>query len=406
MTIAAVGAHGDGFGEGLFVPGTLPGERVRVEARGEQAALVAVLDRSTERVEPPCPYVSVCGGCALQHWAPEPYLAWKLEQLRHALARERLETDILPPVTVGAGQRRRVAMHVRRQGKDVVLGFKGRRSWAVADVDACLLAEPAINAALPGLRFLAGALFEHPASAPTLHVTNTLTGLDVEISGVERRSGGLSAQARVRLAEAAAAADLARLSLAGETLYLARSPVVRMGPALVDLPPGAFLQAAEVAETAMAAFAVEAAAGATRIADLHCGLGAFTFPLAAIAPVRAADVSEPAIRALGSAVASAPGLKAIAPEVRDLDRRPMLSTELDDIDVVVFDPPRAGAVAQVRQIAASACPKAIALSCNPATFARDARLLVDGGFVLKRLLPVDQFLWSAHIELAAEFVRT
>jgi len=173
----------------------------------------------------------------------------------------------------------------------------------------------------------------------------------------------------------------------------------------VALPPGAFLQAVAAAEATVAAFAVEAAVGARRIADLYCGVGAFTFPLADIAPVLAADASAPAIRALSSAVATAPGLKAITAEARDLDRRPLTARELAGVDVVVFDPPRAGAAVQAREIAASTCARVLAVSCNPATFARDARTLVDGGYRLLRVQPVDQFLWSPHIELVAAFSR-
>ena len=169
----------------------------------------------------------------------------------------------------------------------------------------------------------------------------------MDVTGVERRSGGLSADARLRAAEAAAEANVARVTLAGEAVYAARPASVRMGAATVALPPGAFLQATPQAEAAMTAFAVRAAAGARRIADLYCGVGAFTFPLATVAPVLAADAAVPAVAALVSAVASAPGLKPIAAQARDLERRPILAHELRGIDVVAFDPPRAGAAAQL-----------------------------------------------------------
>lgn len=400
-----LGAQGDGVVDGRFIPLTLPGERVLARGDGERAELVEVLDASPERVEPPCPHFGDCGGCALQHWGAEPYLAWKVEQIRLALARERLEAEILPPFAAPPGSRRRLALHARKAGGRVVLGFKARRSWRVVPIDSCIVAEPALQAALPALAEIAAPFLEHPASAPTLHVTATLTGLDIDVTGVERKSGGLSADARLGAAQAAARADVARVTLAGEVVYQARAPMVRAGRATLALPPGAFLQAVPAAEAAMAAFAVEAAAGAHRIADLYCGVGAFTFPLAEIAPVLAADASAPAIRALSSAVATAPGLKAIAAETRDLDRRPLTARELAGIDVAVFDPPRAGAPVQARELAASTCARVVAVSCNPATFVRDARLLADGGLRLLRVLPVDQFLWSPHIELVAVFSR-
>ena len=267
------------------------------------------------------------------------------------------------------------------------------------------MSDPRLVAALPALRVLAAPFLEHVKSAPTLHVTLTETGLDIDVTGVERRSGGLSADARMRAAEAAQAADFARVTLAGETVYQARLPVVRLGPAKVALPPGAFLQAVPEAEAAMAEAVAAACAGASRIADLFCGVGTFTFRLAQIAPVLAADSDAGAIRALASAVGGAPGLKAITAEARDLVRRPVLGEELKRTDAVVFDPPRAGAAEQAGQIVRSGAARVVGVSCNPATFARDAKILVDGGFVLDRVLPVDQFVWSSHIELVGVFSR-
>jgi 23S rRNA (uracil1939-C5)-methyltransferase len=215
----------------------------------------------------------------------------------------------------------------------------------------------------------------------------------------------LSADARLRLAQAAEQSGFARVTLDGEMAYLARQPVVRLGGAAVALPPGAFLQAVPAAEAAMAAFVTEQAAGATRIADLFCGVGTFTFPLATVAPVYAADSAAPAISALNSAIASAPGLKPIRAEARDLTRRPVLAMELKKTDLVVFDPPRAGAAEQTAEIARSKVSRVIGVSCNPATFSRDARVLIEAGFSLDRVLPVDQFLWSSHIELVGVFTR-
>jgi 23S rRNA (uracil1939-C5)-methyltransferase len=402
-----MGGEGDGVAAGpAFVPFTLPGERVLARGDGERRELVAVLDASAERIAPVCPHFETCGGCALQHWAHAPYLAWKVQRLAATLARERIETEILPPFAARPGTRRRVALHARRASSDAArLGYKARRSWDLVDIEVCPIADPAIQAAIPALKRLAGPLFEHPKSAPTLHVTLTAGGIDVDITGVERRSGGLSADARVQLAERAAQADFARVTLDGEIAYLARQPQVRLGPAVVALPPGAFLQATLQAEAAMAAFVAEAAAGAARIADLYCGVGTFTFSLAEIAPVHAADFAPEAISALSTALATAPGLHGVTAEARDLVRRPMLAEELRKTDVAVFDPPRAGAAEQTAELARSTVPRVIGVSCNPATFARDARTLIDAGFRLERVLPVDQFLWSPHIELVGVFQR-
>lgn len=405
LVIETLGSRGDGMADGLFAPLTLPGERILAKMMGERAEVVELMTASPDRVSPPCPHFGECGGCALQHWARAPYLAWKADLVRAALARVRLETEILAPFAAPAGARRRLALHARRVGGRIALGLKARRSWRVTPIEVCTVAEPRLVAALPALAAIAEPFLEHPRSAPTLHVTSTLTGLDIDVTGVERGSGGLSADARVRAATAAMRADVARVSLGGEVVYQARPPLVAVGAATVALPSGAFLQAVPAAERAMAAFAVEAAIGARRIVDLFCGVGAFTFPLASLAPVMAADVSAAAVTALAAAAGTAPGLKSITVQARDLDRRPLLAREFAGVDTVVIDPPRAGAATQHREIASSRCATVIGVSCNPATFARDARILVDAGFRLKRVLPVDQFVWSPHIELVGVFTR-
>jgi len=407
LLIEAVGGEGAGVAAGsALVPFTLPGERVLAGGGGERRELVDVLAASPERVQPPCPHFGACGGCALQHWAHAPYLTWKVGRLAATLARQGIETEILAPFAAAPETRRRVALHARRGTREAArLGYKARRSWDLVEIAVCPISDPAIQAAIPALKRLAAPLFEHPKSAPTLHVTLSDSGLDIDISGVERRSGGLSADARVQLAERAAEADVARVTLDGEPAYLARMPQVRLGPATVALPPGGFLQATRDAEAAMAAFVAEQAAGASRIADLYCGVGTFTFRLAGIAQVHAADSAPQAIGALTAALAAAPGLHGVTAEARDLARRPVLAQELKKTDAVVFDPPRAGAAEQTAELARSAVGRVIGVSCNPATFARDARALIDAGFALERVLPVDQFLWSPHIELVGVFTR-
>ena len=415
LTIERVGAQGDGVaprsggspGAGpVFVPLALPGEAVRAAVAGERGELLAVLEASAERTEPPCPHFGACGGCALQHWAAAPYLAWKGEQIRLALARERIETDILPAFAARPGSRRRLALHARK-GSDgaAEIGFKARRSWALTPIAVCPVADPRLVAAFPALRTLAAPLFEQPKSAPTLHVTLTDSGLDIDITGVERRAGGLSGDARALVAEAAGAADFARVTLGGEILYQARAPVVGIGRTAVALPPGAFLQAVAEAEAAMAAFVGEGLAGAKTIADLYCGVGAFALRLAEDVAITAADIAGSSIAALKGAHGAAPGLKPVRAEARDLARRPMLAAELARVEAVVIDPPRAGAAEQHREIAKSSVARVAGVSCNPASFARDARILTDAGFTLMRVLPVDQFLWSPHVELVGVFER-
>ncbi len=410
LTIDRIGGQGDGIAETpagpVFAPLTLPGETVRAEVRDGRAEQVEIVVASADRIAPVSPHYGDCGGCSLQHWADAPYLAWKREQVRLALARERIETEVEPAVAVPPGARRRVALHARR-GPDgrALLGFKARRSWRLVEVRDCPVADPRIVRAIPALAEVARPLLEHPKSAPTLHVTWTLTGLDVDVTGVERRTGGLSRDAQMRAIEAAGRADLARLSLAGETLVMARQPQVAFGPATVPLPAGGFLQAVPQAEAAMVERAVQAVRGSKKIADLFCGAGTFTFPLATVAPVIAADASKAGIDALKAGMRTAKGVKTITAEARDLFRRPLAPYDLRGCDAVVFDPPRAGAVEQTAQIAQTKAAVVVGVSCNAQTFARDARVLIDAGFRLETVTPVDQFLWSAHVELVGVFRR-
>ena len=410
LNIDRIGGQGDGIADTpagpVFAPLTLPGETVRATVRDGRAGDIEIVEASPDRIAPVSPQYGDCGGCSLQHWAAGPYLDWKREQVRLALAREGIETEIEATVAVPAGTRRRLALHARR-GPDgrVILGFKARKSWRLVEVSACPVADPRLVAAFPALTRVAETFLEHPKSAPTLHVTLTLTGLDVDVTGVERKSGGLSRDRQMQAIRAANIADLARLSLAGETLAMMRQPTVMFGPATVPLPPGGFLQAVPEAEAAMTSRAVAAVKGAKKIADLFCGSGAFSFPLATVAPVLAADSSAAGIAALKGGLGTAPGLRSITAEARDLFRRPLTPHDLKGCDAIVFDPPRAGAADQTAQIVDTKAAVVVGVSCNPQTFARDARMLIDAGFVLERVTPIDQFLWSTHVELVGVFRR-
>ncbi|WP_312205149.1 RNA methyltransferase, partial [Brevundimonas sp.] len=302
--------------------------------------------------------------------------------------------------------RRRLALHAR-QGADgrVTLGFKARKSWRVVELTDCPLSDPHLTAALPALAKVAAPFLGHPKSAPTLHVTLTDTGLDVDVTGVEKRSGGLNGDQLALAIAAAAEADLARLSLDGDTLVMARQPRVRFGRASVPLPAGGFLQASPAAEAAMVERAVEAVRGAKKVADLFCGAGTFTFPLAEVASVTAADSAAASIAALKAGLSTAQGLKGIEAQARDLFRRPLSPYDLKGCEAIVLDPPRAGALEQTQQLPGTKASVVVGVSCNPQTFARDARVLVDAGFRLEKVMPIDQFIWSTHIELVGVFRR-
>jgi 23S rRNA (uracil1939-C5)-methyltransferase len=357
-------------------------------------------------VPPPCIHFAACGGCALQHWDIAAYSAWKRNMVDVLLQRTGLETELAPILTTPPQSRRRVGLHARKNGKQIELGFKARKSWNLVAIRECPVSDPAIVAALPHLKALAAYLFEHPKSAPILHVTLSLTGIDIDITGVERmKSGGLSADARMNIAMCAAEADFARVSMGEDMLYMARTPKVRFGKGMVGLPIGPFLQASALSETDMTHLVVAGIGEAKKVADLFCGAGTFTFPLAEKAVVYAADGSAPAIASLKTAIGTASGLKTITAETRDLFRRPMLAEEMKGFDAIVFDPPRAGAEAQAAEIARSQVGRTVAVSCNPSTFVRDANILVKAGFSLDTVTPIDQFLWSSHVELVGVFSR-
>ena len=409
LKIARVAGQGDGVAEApggpVFVPLTLPGETVRGEIRDGRMDCGQIVEASPDRITPVSPHYGDCGGCSLQHWASGSYLAWKRDQVISTLAREGIETDVETTVAVPPGTRRRLALHARRmEDGRVVLGFKARKSWRLVEVTECPVADSRLVAAFPALARVAAAFLDHPKSAPTLHVTWTLDGLDVDVTGVERRSG-LSGDRRAQAIRAAAEAGLARLSLAGETLSMERQPHVTFGPATVPLPAGGFLQAVPQAEAAMVSRAVEAVRGAKKVADLFCGAGTFTFPLATVASVVAADASSAGIAALKAGIGTAKGLKPIVAEARDLFRRPLTPYDLQGCEAIVLDPPRAGAVEQTAQIAGTRAGVVVGVSCNPQTFARDARVLIDAGFRLETVTPIDQFLWSSHVELVGVFRR-
>jgi 23S rRNA (uracil1939-C5)-methyltransferase len=405
LDIARLGAQGDGIAETpsgpVYVPYALPGEQVLVEGHGERARLVAVLSAGPERVAPVCRHFTHCGGCALQHLEREAYLAWKRELVAQAFAARGLEAPVAHVVSVGLGARRRATFSARRTGRGMVLGFHEAKTNEIVDLQECPVTASAIVRALPGLKRLVEPLASRRLPV-RLTVTLAANGLDVAIDDFP---GVLGPDARERLARAAAACDLARVTLAGDTIYQSTVPAVRFGSANVVLPPRAFLQAAPAAEAEMVRLVTAAAGSARRVADLFCGLGTFTFPLAAGASLLAVDGDRQAVAALENAGKRTPGLKPIETKVRDLFREPLSVKELERFDAVVFDPPRAGAAAQAAMLAMSRAATIVAVSCNPATLARDARILIDGGYKLERVTPIDQFLYSPHVEAVAVFRR-
>lgn len=416
IAIERIGAQGDGVGllEGrpVYVPYAAPGDRLQVRLLGPKGdglagEAIELLSAGATRVEPPCPHFGRCGGCALQHWADAAYGDWKQRLLGEALARRGLrDIEIRPLIRIKPGSRRRARFTAGTRGKAVAFGFHAHESHAVVDIETCLLLVPALVELIAPLRqALVGLL--PPGGHADVEVTATESGVDLLI---EQAGPPPSAEARMRLAQLADAQDLARVSWGRprelpEPVALRRTPIVSFGGVGVELPPGAFLQPSGEGEAALLAEAERALAGATRIADLFAGCGSFSLPLAKTAAVHAVEGDRGAVDALQLAVRRAGLGHRVTAERRDLERAPLQPVELKRFDALLFDPPRAGAKAQAESLARSTLGRVVAVSCHPASFARDARILVDGGFRLDWARPVDQFPWSPHLEIVASFSR-
>lgn len=405
VEISRLGAGGDGVADGpdgpIYVPFTLPGERVVIVRKpGEdRGALLDVIAPSRERVAPVCRYFGACGGCALQHMDRGAYLAWKRDQVAAALKARGLTAAIEPVLTVPLASRRRATLALGRGQQGPVLGYRRARSHELIDVEACPVLAPAISDRLPRLKQALGSLLAGKREA-RVTLTATETGLDVLLEGARPGPAAMAA-----FAAEAAALGVARLTVGTDSIAPGGAPELDLSGARVRLPPGAFLQASREAETEMAALVREGVGKAKRIADLFAGLGTFTFALARNAAVDAYEADEAALAALGEAARRTPKLKPVRTFARDLFRAPLSATELQAYGAVVFDPPRAGASAQATQLAKSCVPALVAVSCNPGTFARDLRILADGGYRITRIVPVDQFLFSPHIEVVAQLER-
>jgi 23S rRNA (uracil1939-C5)-methyltransferase len=404
VEIARLGSAGDGLVEtgwgSLFVPGALPGERVAIEREDGRAHLISIEAASPERVEPFCPYFDRCGGCVAQHMAPGLYAEWKRSIALGALSQAALPSTLAPLVDAHGEGRRRITLHARLRDGIMQAGYMERRRHDLVPIAFCPKTVPALEPAPRIAAALAG-LLAAMGKPIDVAVTATETGLDVDLRG----SGPPSEKRRQALIAAAGEHDLARLSVHGDVLIERRRPIVTMGRSPVSPPPGGFLQATAAGEEILAARVVAACAGARRVLDLFAGCGPFSLRLAERAETHAVETDAGALLALDRAARETPGLRRVTTETRDLFRRPLLPIELDRYDAVVLDPPRAGAEAQVRQLAASRVPAVIMVSCDPGTYARDAAILVGAGYALDETVPVDQFKWGAPLELVGVFRR-
>ncbi|MBP1180597.1 class I SAM-dependent RNA methyltransferase [Methylobacterium sp. PvR107] len=402
VTIRDLGARGDGIAEdGVLVPYTLPGERATIRREGRRAELLGIAQASADRVEPFCPYFMRCGGCRTQHLARPAELAWKRGLIAQALSQAGLDVAPDPAIDAHGAGRRRITLHVREIDGRAEAGLMAARSHALVPIDHCPITVPALHAAPEVARRLAAPL-GHGRKPLDVAVTATDQGLDVDLRG----HGPVSAGVGAALVRIAGELGLARLSLHGERLMEAEPVSVTDGRGRLYPAPGGFLQATAAGQAVLTDLTLSALGPrAKRVADLFSGCGPLSLALAREAAVQAVEADAAALAGLDRSARAATGLRAITRERRDLFRRPLLPIELDAFDAVVFDPPRAGAEAQARQLAASRVPLVVGIACDAGTFARDAAALVAGGYRLERVTPVDQFRHSDHVEMVGVFRR-
>ena len=398
VVIERLGSKGDGQvridGEWVSVPRALPGEEVRIAVEGDRARLLEVVTPSPDRQIPPCPHYSACGGCSLQHLAEGPYRAFKRALVVNALKARGLEPVVEDTWVTPPGSRRRVTLAARRTKTALQLGFHARRSHDIVDITACPVASPEIVRKLSALKELAGPLAPLKGEMD-MRVTAAPNGLDLHISGVAT----FAAPHDIMMAGAKAlAAGFIRVSIGNDVPLAQAAPEIQVGRAVLRPPPGGFLQASAEAETFMASLVRQHLKFALEVADLFSGCGTFALRLAEEARVHAAEGSAEAIEALEASARAASGLKPVSAEVRDLFRNPVPAQALSRFQGLVLNPPRAGAAKQVAEIANSGVRRVAYISCDPGTLARDLKVLIDAGYRIVLVQPVDQFLWSAHIE--------
>lgn len=404
LEISELGHRGDGIAQTsdgpVYVPGALPGETVSASVNNGRATKIRILKPSPDRIEPVCKHDLTSGSCSMQHLAEQPYLDWKKGIVETALASSGIQLPVEDTIAATLGGRRRAVLTAGRKGRDIVLGYHGRSSHDLVDAAGCAVLTPAIEQALPGLKSLAADVMPKKGDL-RMTVLSTTSGLDVALEkadkAYERKIPALS-QKTIEL-------GLARLTVNGEVLLEVRPPVLDMGGIGIVPAPGGFTQATLAAENALADLVLKGIGKAKSVADLFSGVGTFALRIARQANVHAVEGDAAAIAAFDKALRKPSGLKKVTYERRDLFRRPLVNEELDAFDAVVFDPPRAGAQAQAALLARSKVKTLVAVSCNPATLARDLRLLLDGGYTLKSVTPLDQFQFSTHIEVVAVLNR-
>ncbi|OWV71851.1 RNA methyltransferase [Rhizobium sp. R634] len=407
VTIEKLGAQGDGVASSatgpVYVPFALPGETAAIARVKGHGTIMSIATPSPDRQEPPCRHFGpdglngTCGGCTLQHLADAPYRAFKRQLVIDALKSKGLTPEVGEVVPARPGERRRVVFAARKTEKDMLIGFNQAESHHIVAIEECPISSAGIIARLPAIKAIAASLATG-AEPFRIAVLETLSGLDVAADEVKKLS---DQQRRKAIETVLSLRGIARVTVNGEILVEPSKPLIDFGGVPVSPPPGGFAQATKPAEEAMAELVLAHAGKAKRIADLFAGAGTFSLGLARIGRVHAVEAEAKALAALDHAARNTQGLKPVTVEKRDLFRRPLMTQEFKPFDIVVFDPPRAGAEFQCKELARSAVKKIAAVSCNPLTLARDLAILVEGGYRITSVTPIDQFLWTSHVEVVA-----
>ncbi|MBB4184825.1 23S rRNA (uracil1939-C5)-methyltransferase [Sinorhizobium terangae] len=406
VTITRLGAQGDGIAQTeagpVYAPFTLPGETVALAVNKAHGTLISLKEASPDRAEPKCRHFGpdgvngACGGCTLQHASDDLYHTFKRNLVIDALKSKGLTPDVAPLVIAHVGERRRAVFTARRTEKEMLLGYNQAESHHIVSISECPITSPGIVSRLATIRKIAAAMATN-AEPFRITVLETNSGLDLAFEGIKLADR----QRRLTVEAVLGERGIARVSLNGEIIVEPVKPAIDFSGVTVSPPPGSFTQATRPAEEEMAKLVLEHVGKAKHVADLFSGIGTFALRIAQRARVHAVEGDDKALKALDFAARNTQGLKPVTIEKRDLFRRPLMAQELKSYDAVVFDPPRAGAEAQCHELARSGVKKIAAVSCNPVTLARDLAILTGAGYRITSVTPIDQFLWSAHVEAVA-----
>ncbi|MDB4016611.1 class I SAM-dependent RNA methyltransferase [Amylibacter sp.] len=399
-----LGQLGDGIidspnGE-IFVPFTLPGEHIEGNVKNGRINSPRIIKPVSDRIKPACKHFKSCGGCSLQHASDTVISDWKIRKTQDALSQVNLHPEFRPIINSKAGSRRRATFAAKRTKKGALVGFHGRASDVIIEISECPISDPILLSGMPAFSQLA-ILGSSRKAILRISATVSENGLDVKIDNGKK----LSATEISKFAQICNQFKILRLMWNDDVIAQSNPPTQKMGLANVIPPSGAFLQATKSGEAALIKTVLEIIGPSKRVVDLFAGCGTFALPISSKATVHALEGDVNMIAALDSGWRAAGGLHDIKSETRDLFRRPLMPDEFKKIDAIVIDPPRAGAVSQVVEIAKANVGRIAFVSCNPATFARDASILCNNGYNLDWVQVIDQFLWNPHIELVAQFTK-